>query len=92
MVYLINDEQYINILNLLEQVDNGTYLNSYSDWLKVLTVFKTHNKCEICDALSKKSPEYKENKNTFFYDRVTSIIDINYLVNVIRRNNIVIKY
>ena len=42
--YLIKDPEFKHILELLEKVNNGAYLNNYDEWLKVVTVFKRHNK------------------------------------------------
>ena len=61
-------------------------------WLKVLTVYKRHDKYDIFSKWSAKSENYSEYRNRYFYDRITSYIDINFLINELRRHKVDIKY
>ena len=57
--YDITDAKFSDILNQLDQ----TYLNNYSDWLRVTTVCKHHDKFDLWDEWSKKSANYDSHKN-----------------------------
>ena len=58
----------------------------------MLTVFKRHNKCDIFNEWSLKSTKYSQHRNTYFHNRIQSYIDINFLINVLKRNKVDIKY
>ena len=82
--YDITDEQFVNILNQLDQ----TYLNNYSDWLRVTTVCKHHDKFDIWDEWSKKSANYDKNKNMAIWNSNQGAIDINYLCYILKIDKI----
>jgi hypothetical protein len=82
--YDITDEQFVNILNQLDQ----TYLNNYSDWLRVTTVCKHHDKFDIWDEWSKKSDNYDKNKNMAIWNSNKGAIDINYLCYILKIDKI----
>lgn len=82
--YDITDEQFVNILNQLDQ----TYLNNYSDWLRVTTVCKHHDKFDIWDEWSKKSANYDKNKNMAIWNSNKGAIDINYLCYILKIDKI----
>jgi hypothetical protein len=73
--YDITDEQFVNIHNQLDQ----TYLNNYSDWLRVTTDCKHHDKFDTWDEWSKKSANYDKNKNMTIWNSNMNSTDINYL-------------
>jgi hypothetical protein len=78
--YDLTDEKIIEILTLLP----AKYKDNYSDWLKVLTVMKHHNKKKLWDKYSKGSYHYNKAKNYSMWDRNKGIFNINYLVSVLR--------
>lgn len=78
--YDITDEQFVNILNQLDK----TYLNNYSDWLRVTTVCKHHDKFDMWDEWSKKSDNYDKNKNMAIWNSNKGAIDINYLCYILK--------
>ena len=82
--YDITDEQFVNILNQLDQ----TYLNNYSDWLRVTTVCKHHDKFDIWDEWSKKSANYDSHKNMAIWNSNKGAIDINYLCYILKIDKI----
>jgi hypothetical protein len=82
--YDITDEQFIIILNQLDQI----YLNNYSDWLRVTTVCKHHDKFDIWNEWSKKSVNYDKNKNMAIWNSNKGAIDINYLCYILKIDKI----
>jgi hypothetical protein len=82
--YDITDEQFANILNQLDK----TYLNNYSDWLRVTTVCKHHDKFDVWDEWSKKSDNYEKNKNMAIWNSNKGAIDINYLCYILKIDKI----
>ena len=82
--YDITDEQFVNILNHLDQI----YLNNYSHWLRVTTVCKHHDKFDIWDEWSKKSANYDSHKNMAIWNSNKGAIDINYLCYILKIDKI----
>ncbi len=68
----ITDVKFTDILNQLDQ----TYLNNYSDWLRVTTVCKYHDKFDIWDEWSKKSVNYNSHKNMDIWNSNKGVIDM----------------
>ena len=74
--YCITDDAIINILDKLP----STFLDNYSDWLKVSTALKRHNKLELWETWCKKSSKYNAERNMLTWNSIQGILDINYLV------------
>ena len=55
----MDDDTIVRIINKLP----CKLLENYSDWLKVLSVMKRHNKFDIWDKWCKKSDKYKYERN-----------------------------
>ena len=78
----VTDEQLINILDKLDE----SYYNDYNKWLIVLTVLKNLNKYDIFESFSKKSiTKYNRDKNLYFWNYNKGLIDINYLIKKINK-------
>ena len=82
--YVITDTK---INEILEALPEG-YLNNYSDWLRVSTVLKFHDKYDLWNEWSKKSTKYDEFKNIKIWNSISGIIDINYLTNLLEIDRI----
>ena len=62
--------------------------DNYSDWFRVSTVLKYHNKYDIWDELSKKGNNYNFNNNVKIWNSISGSIDINFLTNILEINRI----
>ena len=82
--YDITDEKFEEIIYKLD----SNYLNNYSDWLRVTTVCKCHEKFNIWDEWSKKSSSYNRNKNITMWNHNKGGIDINYLCSILKIDRI----
>lgn len=82
--YDITDEKFEEIIYKLD----SKYLNNYSDWLRVTTVCKCHDKFNIWDKWSKKSSSYDRNKNITMWNHNKGGIDINYLCSILKIDRI----
>ena len=80
----ITDAKFTNILNQLDQ----TYLNNYSNWLRVTTVCKHHDKFDLWKTWSKKSANYDSHKNMAIWNSNKGAIDINYLCYILKIDKI----
>ena len=78
--YDLTDEKIQQVLDLLPT----KYVSNYSDWLKVMTVMKHHNKKKLWDKFSKGSYHYNKAENFRMWDRNKGIFNINYLVAIVR--------
>ena len=74
--YCITDDAIINILDKLP----STFLDNYSDWLKVSTAPRRHDKLELWETWCKKSSKYNAERNMLTWNSIQGILDINYLV------------
>ena len=85
--YNIEEEQLKYILSLLDK----SYYTEYSKWLLVLTVFKsislkTFDTYDIFDEFSKQNKTtYDKNNNMKFWNNNGGVIDINYLIKRINK-------
>jgi len=80
--YYINDDT-LDII--LDKLNNNDHLNNYSNWLKVLTCFKSLNKFDMFDKWSKGGIKYNYDKNLKHWNNNPASIDINYLVFYLNR-------
>lgn len=75
--YEISDDEIKILLSKLDK----SYLENYSKWLIVLTIFKNLNKFEIFDNWCKKNPDnYNLEKNLKMWNANKGLININYLI------------
>ena len=74
--YCMTDDAVVKILNKLP----NNFLDKYSDWIKVLSVMKKHNKLEIWNKWCKKSNKYNYERNMRFWNYNKGVLDINYLI------------
>jgi len=72
----MTDDAVVKILNKLP----NNFLDKYSDWIKVLSVMKKHNKLEIWNIWCKKSNKYNYERNMRFWNYNKGVLDINYLI------------
>jgi hypothetical protein len=86
--YNLTDEKIKDLLRLLP----SNYLNNYSDWLKVLTVLKHHDKKKLWDRWSRKSMYYNKERNDKCWDYNSGLFDINYLVIELKSLSIDVSY
>jgi hypothetical protein len=82
--YILADTKINEILDTLDD----SYLNNYSDWLRVSTVLKFHDKYNLWDEWSKKSTKYNEFQNIKIWNSINGSIDINYLTNLLEIDRI----
>jgi hypothetical protein len=86
-----NDYTYdlseMKIKEILEALPEE-YLNNYSDWLRVSTVLKFHDKNKIWTEWSKQSTKYDENQNIKIWNSINGSIDINFLCNILKIDRI----
>ena len=83
-IFDITDEQLIDILDKLD----SSYYDEYNKWLIVLTVLKNLDKFDIFDSFSKKTKiknKYNYDKNLYFWNYNRGLIDINYLIKKINK-------
>jgi hypothetical protein len=99
--YGITDDKLNEVLNGLEKLrgirkyDNSAekydFLNSYQDWLLVLTVFKNldsnNDRKDLFFKWSAKSSKFNHLRNEYFWDFNEGHIDINHLINIINMNS-----
>ena len=78
----ISDDEIKNILDKLYKLDKS-YCDNYNEWLIVLSVLKSLNKYEIFEEFSKKSSKYHHERNLYFWNINSGVIDINYLIHII---------
>ena len=78
--YDLTDEKIKDILRLLP----SKYNDNYSDWLKVMTVMKHHDKKKLWDRYSRNGLFYNKAENFNMWDRNKGILNINYLVSIVR--------
>ena len=74
--YCITDDAIVDILNKLP----STFLENYSDWLKVSTALKRHDKLELWETWCKKSSKYNAERHMLTWSSIQGILDINYLL------------
>jgi nucleoside-triphosphatase THEP1 len=86
--YNLTDQAIWSILNKLP----SKYLDNYSDWLKVTTVLKHHDKFDIWDKWSAKSSHYKRERNMIAWNAVAAPLDINLLVWELRATGILVDF
>ena len=86
--YDVSDDEIKKYLELLP----SSYLNNYNEWLICLTVFKNMNKFELFDEFSKKSPKYNYNNNVHIWNNNKGLININYLIRILKNEGHNIKY
>lgn len=82
--YDITDEKFEEIIYKFD----SNYLNNYSDWLRITTACKCHDKFDIWDEWSKKSDSYNRNKNITIWNHNKGGIDINYLCYILKIDKI----
>ena len=78
--YDLTDEKIKEILRLLP----SKYNDNYSDWLKVMTVMKHHDKKKLWDKYSRNGLFYNKAENFKMWDRNKGILNINYLISIVR--------
>ena len=64
---------------------DSKYLSNFSDWFLVTGILKQHGLKEVWDTWSKQAENYNEAENEQIWNSTAGILDINYLVWVLRR-------
>ena len=86
--FLITDGEIVRLLAELPH----KYVDNYDDWLITTTCLKSLSKYELWEEWSKKSSEYNKVENDRQWNYNKGIIDINYLVWLLRQQWVDIKY
>jgi len=81
--YCHNDNQLNELLDLLPD----KYLNEYSEWIKILNIFKSIDKFELFDNWSKQSKKYNREENIKKWNDTKCLFNVNYLVYLVNENN-----
>ena len=85
---IVTDAEGKDILDKLDE----KYKHNYSDWLKVTTALKGIDRFDLWDEYSKQSPHYNYNKNLAMWNCNKGVIDINYLVWLVKQQGHDIDY
>ena len=87
-IYSIDDNEICALLNKLEM----SYVNEFHEWFKITNILKGLNKMNIWKTWSKQSKNYNSRNNKQLWTLSKPLLDVNYLVFVLRQNNHQIKY
>lgn len=86
--YDVTDTNIMQLLNLL----GNDYLDNFELWFKITTILKGLNKKELWKKWSKTSSRYNSLNNKDYWQLARPIIDINYIVHILRNNGLTIEY
>jgi hypothetical protein len=79
IVYYINEKYIVDLLDHLP----SEYWNDTSKWFSVTSALKSINNKQIWDEYSKRSTKYNSIHNTLIWESLQTIVNINYIVNVV---------
>lgn len=80
IVYEISDDELVSALAKL----SPEYVANIDKWLLITDVLKNMNKFQIWDNWSKSHSKYDLNKNVDIWNGLNGILNVNYLMNVIK--------